>query len=243
MPTQAQVIEETNLLEIAPETVKAYIRANPGVITDDPDLLCALIPAARSDDGAVLDVQRIAIDHLKSQSKELIRQRDRAFDTLRQNSVTGRITENAILAVLEARNFENMVRVVTKILPSMIEVDHIVLCMEEFDRAAATMAMIQEIGIHIVPECTVDAALGEGGNSLLKSKTKGIKTLFGEVADDVQSYALLRLAISPDAPPGLLAIGSSLPNTFHPSLGSDMLEFLSRVIERQIGSWLGLPRE
>lgn len=243
MPTQAKLLNETNLPELGPETVKAYLLAHPNILTDDPDLLCALIPAAKGQEGAVLDVQRVAIDHLKNQSKELMRQRDRAFDTLRQNSVTARITENAILSIMESRNFEDMVRMVTKRLPSMIEVDHIVLCMEEFDRAAATMAMIKEIGIHIVPECTVDAALGMGGNSVLKSKTKGIKTLFGDVADDVQSYALLRLAISPDAPQGLLAIGSSQPNTFHPSLGSDMLEFLSRVIERQIGSWLGLPRE
>ncbi len=242
MERQAQRIDELAPLELGPETVKAYIRAHPETITDDPDLLCALVPESYACEGAALDVQSFAIDHLKSQGKELIRQRDRAFDTLRQNSAAARITENAVLTVLEARNFEDMVRIVTKQIGPMIQADHIVLCIEEFDGMGDDLATIEGLGVRVVPECAVDAALGEVGNSVLRSNAKGIKTLFGPCAEDIRSYAFVRLAISPEAPPGLMAIGSRRADTFHPSQGADMLEFLGSVIERQIGSWLGLPR-
>jgi len=243
MPTQAKVIDDQGALELQPETVKAYLRANPQIVINDPDLLCALLPDAIAEEGAVRDVQRVAIEHLRSQTNELIRQRDRAFDTLRLNGSVLRITERAVLAILEARNFEDMINVITKRLPSIIEVDCIVMCMEEFGGIGEDLSLVEDLGVRIVPECAVDAALGEGGNSALKSDTTGIRTLFGDNADDVQSYALIRLAAGPTAPAGLLAIGSHSPKAFHPSQGADMVEFLARIIERQICSWLGLPNE
>ena len=40
---------------------------------------------------------------------------------------------------------------------------------------------------------------------------------------------------------GLLALGSREPDTFHPGQATELLCFLTRVIERCIRSWLDLP--
>lgn len=235
---------QMRLLELGPETVKAFIRANPEVIADDPELLGVIIPASYSEDGIVYDMQRFAIDRLKAQSDEVVRQRDRAMNALRINAAVGAQMQNAILAVLEARNFEDMIRIVTEKLGPILDMDRIVLCMEETQEGLIDdMTAVEKIGVRIMPECGVDALLGEGGNTVLEAETHGPALAFGPNGRDMKSYALVRLAVSSIAPPGLLAIGSKSPHTFDPRQATDQLEFLARVLERQVRAWLSLPED
>jgi len=77
--------------------------------------------------------------------------------------------------------------------------------------------------------------------SLLKADTHGPAMLFGPNGREVRSFALIRLAISPIAPPGILALGCHASDAFDPSQGTDLLDFLARVLERQVRTWLNLP--
>ncbi len=224
------------------ETVRDYIRAHPEVVAEDIELLGTIIPEIYSADGAAFDMQRFAINRLKAQSDELIRQRDRAMNSLRVNAAVTARMQTAVLAILEARNFEEMIRMITTRLAGIIDVDRIQMCVEETHEGMIdNLTEAEKLGVRIVPECGVDAMLGEGGNALLEANTRGPAMLFGPSGRDVKSYALVRLAFSPIAPPGLLALGSHDPDTFEPKQGTDLLEFLARVIERQVRAWLGLP--
>jgi len=164
------------------------------------------------------------------------------MNALRVNASINARMQTAVLAILEARNFEEMIRTVTSRLGGMIDVDRIQMCVEETHEGMIdNLTEAEKLGVRIVPECGVDAMLGEGGNVLLEADTRGPAMLFGPSGRDVKSYALVRLAFSPVAPPGLLALGSTDPHGFDPKQGTDILEFLARVIERQVRAWLGLP--
>ena len=63
----------------------------------------------------------------------------------------------------------------------------------------------------------------------------------GAAAGLVRSDALIRLDIAEAAPPTLIAFGSRQPDHFHPGQGTELLNFLARVLEITIRAWLDLP--
>jgi len=243
LPRKDEAIGEPSVSKsLDVDTIRAFIHAHPEIVADDTELLGTIIPAIYALEDGAYDMQRFAIDRLKSQNDELIRQRDRAMNSLRVNAAVAARMQTAVLAILEARNFEEMIRMITSRLAGIIDVDRIQMCVEETHEGMIdNLTEAEKLGVRIVPECGVDAMLGEAGNTLLESDTHGPAMLFGPSGRDVRSYALVRLAISPIAPPGLLALGSHDPDTYDSRQGTDLLEFLARVIERQVRAWLGLP--
>ena len=59
----------------------------------------------------------------------------------------------------------------------------------------------------------------------------------------VRSDALIRLRISTNTPPALLALGSRQTGAFHAGQGTELLTFLSKVLEVSFRAWLHLPPE
>ena len=89
--------------------------------------------------------------------------------------------------------------------------------------------------------CVAKRLFGADRSVLFNPDTEGDPILFGSGAGLVRSAALLRLCVSPCAPPGLLAIGARKTGKFHPGQGSELLGFLARSLEVVIAGWLDLP--
>ena len=70
----------------------------------------------------------------------------------------------------------------------------------------------------------------------------GIEPIFGGGATLVRSQALLRVDISMDTPPAILAFGSRNPHLFEDGQATDQVAFLARVVERAFRRWLDLPQ-
>jgi uncharacterized protein YigA (DUF484 family) len=81
----------------------------------------------------------------------------------------------------------------------------------------------------------------QGQSVLLQSDIGGLEAIYGGGANLVQSQALLRVDISMDTPPAILAFGSRDPKMFQPGQGTEMVSFMARVVERAFRSWLNLP--
>jgi len=69
----------------------------------------------------------------------------------------------------------------------------------------------------------------------------GDRQVFGPSAGLVRSQALIRLAPSKGSPPGLLALGCRDGGKFHSGQGTELLQFLCRLLERLFRTWLDLP--
>ncbi len=99
---------------------------------------------------------------------------------------------------------------------------------------------IMTSGIRVLPEGTIDKWMN-GQRVLLQSNISGIEPIFGGGATLVQSQALLRIDISMETPPAILAFGSRDPNMFDEAQATDLVDFLARVVERAFRNWLRAP--
>ena len=94
-------------------------------------------------------------------------------------------------------------------------------------------------GIRVLPEGTIDKWMN-GQHVLLQENITGIEAIFGGGATLVQSQALLRVDVSDDTPPAILAFGSRDPLMFQDGQATDQVAFLARVVERCFRNWLSL---
>ena len=61
--------------------------------------------------------------------------------------------------------------------------------------------------------------------------------LFGPAKGEVRSMAMVRMAIWEPAREALLVFGSADPQGFTPDMGSELVAFLARVVERTAERW------
>jgi uncharacterized protein YigA (DUF484 family) len=61
--------------------------------------------------------------------------------------------------------------------------------------------------------------------------------LFGPQHGEIRSVALVRMAIWEPSRQGLLAFGSTDAEGFTPDMGSELVAFLARVVERTAERW------
>jgi uncharacterized protein YigA (DUF484 family) len=143
----------------------------------------------------------------------------------------------AVLRILEARNFDEFIHIITMDLSAMLDTDISVFVVESNGQ---DIPHIHTSGIRVLPEGTIDSWMN-GQNVLLQSDIGGLEAIYGGGANLVQSQALLRIDISMDTPPAILAFGSRDSNMFEDGQGTEMVSFLALVVERAFRSWLSLP--
>ncbi len=103
-----------------------------------------------------------------------------------------------------------------------------VICLEGPDRTPA--------GWRMLVEGQVDMIIGHQNMALMGFQPTALG-LFGERADEVRSMAMVRLALWEPARQGLLAFGSADENGFTDDMGTELVTFLARVVERTAERW------
>ena len=141
----------------------------------------------------------------------------------------------AVLALLAANSFEQLIQTVTTDFAILLDIDVVTLCIESsngFARAPLPGLLLLEPG-------DVEALLGPTRDALLEDEVAGDAAIFGAGAGLVQSEALLRLNVA-NAPPGLLALGTRRAGKFKPGQGTELLCFLAQTLGVTISQWLDL---
>lgn len=227
--------EEENLTD---EDIIAFLRANPDFLKNNPDAADLLIPPKpRGQRGQPADFQAYMIDRLKTAKEAISKTTREIVENSRANMNNQQRIHKAVLRLLEARNFEDFIHTITMDLSAMLDVDIAVLVVEA---DGADIPHIQTNGIRVIPPGTVDKWM-EGKNVLLQDNISGIEPIYGGGASLVRSQILLRVDISMDTPPAILAFGSRNADAFKEGQATDQILFLARVIERCFRSWLSLP--
>jgi uncharacterized protein YigA (DUF484 family) len=225
--------------EIGPREVVSFLRQNPDFLDRHPDVLRWLRAPARDIGDGVLDFQHFMLERLRRDYARLQDERRNLIATSRGNLASQCRVHKAVLAMLRASSFENLLQIVTTDLAVLIDVDIITLGVES---AASRTSRLPLNGIHLLQSGTIDKLLGPNRDWLLCNDIHGDPALFGEAAGLVRSQALLRLAFGRSAPVGLMCIGTRNPDTFQPGLGTELLSFLARTLEISIAQWLDRGR-
>lgn len=220
---------------ISPETVAAFLEQNPGFLNDRPELLSILTPPEQDHGGTVLDMQKFMLERLQGELTRYQKREQNLLDTVETNADVQARVLKAAKALLDAKSFEDLIKVVLKKLPKMFDISAAALCIESGDNVPAGAT---EIGIIVVEPGALDTLMDSGHTVALRSDIEGDRAIFGARASKVKSAALLRLDMGPNVPNGLLALGATSPTGFDPRQGTELLAFFSYVLQRTIQRWL-----
>ena len=217
--------------------VIAFLRKNPKFLIEYPEACDVLMPPHSVDGRKVADFQSFMIQRLKDDKADVMNMTAELVENARNNMNNQQRIHKAVLRLLEARNFEEFIQFITMDLSALLDTDISVLVVESNGH---DIPHIHTSGIRVLPQGTIDQWMGEQP-VLLQSEISGIEAIYGGGANLVQSQALLRVDISMDTPPAILAFGSRDPLMFQDGQGTEQVDFLARVVERAFRQWLNLP--
>lgn len=221
---------------LSPDAVAQWLADNPEFFTQHPEVLERLrLPKADAKRG-VVDFQSVLVERLKSDKTNASKLQKELIETFRANMNNQSRIHTAVLVLLEAESFEELVETITQDFPVLLDVDTACVIIESTSKE---VPFIHQAGMRFAREGTVNRWLGTG-DALLQSNVNGQEDIFGPGAGLVKSQALLRLEISPGTPAGILAFGSRNPDMFQPDQAIDQIGFLAQVVERCFRIWLGV---
>jgi len=218
--------------------VTAYLRQHPEFLLDHGELLDALMPPAQRRGETVVDMQHFLLERQRAEITRLKGQHKSLLATTRANLASQNRVHSAVVALLAASSFEQLIQIVTTDLAVLLDADAVTIAVE---RSGPARPRLSHHGVLILDGGTVDGVLGLERDALLLAETAGDPKLFGDGAGLVRSAALLRLNVSPAAPAGLLCIGARQAGKFHAGQGVELLCFLARTLGITIAAWLDLP--
>lgn len=236
MSETAPEIEERQ--EMTDDDVIEYLRGNPDFLKDNPEAADLLVPPKpRGQRGQPADFQGYMIDRLKTAKDAISRTTREIIENSRANMNNQQRVHKAVLRLLESATFDDFIQCITMDLAAVLDVDIAVLVVESNGH---DIPHIHTTGIRVIPQGTVDKWM-KGKNVLLQDNISGIEPIYGGGAALVRSQILLRVDISMDTPPAILAFGSRDKDMFQEGQATDQILFLARVIERCFRSWLSMP--
>lgn len=229
----------TDILDVplSADDVIAFLRDNPKFLQQHPEAMNYLTPPKNGEGKNVRDFQSFMIERLKTDKERVLESTKELVENARSNMNNQQRIQKVILRILEARNFEEFIHIITMDMATMLDTDIATLVVESNGH---DIPHIHTSGIRIVPPGTIDQWMGDQ-NALLQSDISGIEVIYGGGYTLVRSQALLRVDISMDTPPAIIAFGSRDPHMFDDGQATDMVAFLARVVERAFRSWLNVP--
>ncbi len=217
--------------------ITRFLQDNPNFLLENPDIFDLLTPPTTVQGKNIADFQGHMIKRLKADKENALNSTREIVKNVRSNMNNQHRIHTAVLRILEAARFDDFIHAITMDLTSILDVDISVLLVET---NSSDIPHIHQNGIRILPEGTIDKWM-IGKHVLLQDNISGIEAIYGGGAALVCSQILLRVDISMDTPPAIIAFGSRNPNMFEEGQATDQILFLARVIERCFRSWLRLP--
>ena len=156
-------------------------------------------------------------------------QRQQIEETARANFAAQAQTHGAVIDLLDARNHSDLAWRLDELSRQRFGLAAGVIALEHPERAPA--------GWRMLVEGQVDMILGGTQRQARMGFSPTALGLFGERAGEVRSMALVRMAIWEPARQGLLAWGSEDPEGFTEDMGTELVAFLARVVERTAERW------
>jgi uncharacterized protein YigA (DUF484 family) len=144
----------------------------------------------------------------------------------------------AVLAILSAQTFEQLIQTVIVDLATLLDADVVTIAVE---RQGGQRARLPHHGIEILEPGTVNSILGSERDVAFHTDAPGDARVFGAGAGLVRSAALVRLPVGRTSPAGMLCIGTRKAQKFQAGQGTELLSFLARALGVTIAAWLDLP--
>jgi uncharacterized protein YigA (DUF484 family) len=217
-------IEEARL---EPAAVRRFLSDNPEFLTGDDGLLDEL--GLKVAGGNVVEFAPAAMARVHAAHQREATQRQHVEETARANFSAQAQTHGAVVDLLDARNHSDLARRVDE------------LAQQRFGLTAGVIALETDGhppgGWKMLVEGQVDMILGGSQRLARMGFAPTALGLFGERAEAVKSMAMVRMAIWEPSRQGVLAFGSTEADGFTEDMGTELVAFLARVVERTAERW------
>jgi uncharacterized protein YigA (DUF484 family) len=221
------VVPGSSLSERPDESsVAAYLRQHPDFFVDRAELLRAMTPPSQWSGDTVVDMQRYMMQSLRGEIAGLRDCANEVIETSRANLATQSRTHASVLVLIAAPDVAALMRAIADDLPILLDVD---VCLLSVEPSPDLEVMVGGIGRLRVGD--VDRFIGPGRDVALYREMADDGMIFGAGAGLVRSAALARVRCCEEGQVGMLAFGSRRDGSFHPGQGTELLRFLSKVVE------------
>ncbi len=205
--------------------LRAWLKANPEHLLADHELLSEL--GLKPSDNVVA-FGPAALSRLEAAVKRETGARRAVEHVARANFAAQAQTHVTALDLMEARNNTDLATRLDQ------------ACQARFGLTTASICLdkpgVAPFGWRLLEQGSVASLLGEHGLQRL-GPVEADEALFGGRADEVYSMALVRMALWNGERDALVAFGSSDPEGFTPEMGSELIAFVTRVVERVADRW------
>lgn len=220
------------------EQILAFLKQNPDFLSENEDILPHITPPSSHKGGGVVDFQHFMLNRLKSDKERALKDRKALIEVSRSNmSVLNRI-HAAVLRILDVRSLEEYLETVITELPLILDVDMVAIILEKGDYE---LPHHYSNGIRMA-EKGVIATLLNGQTYCLQSNITNpeyVASIYGKGASQlVKSHALIQFQDISKHTPSLVAFASRNPTVFDDTQGTELIRFLTQVIEKTLKYWL-----
>lgn len=212
---------------LEPSAVRRFLADNPDFLRRDEGLLSEL--GLKVDAGNVVEFAPAALARVHAAHQREAEQRQQLEETARANFAAQAQTHGAVVDLLDSRNLADLAWRVDE------------LARTRFGLAAGVVAIecdgLPPAGWRRLVEGQVDLILDGPQRLARMGFSPTAMGLFLPESGEIRSMAMVRMAIWEPSRQGLIAFGSSDPEGFTPDMGSELVAFLARVVERTAERW------
>lgn len=212
---------------LEPSAVRRFLSDNPDFLRGDDGLLAEL--GLRVAEGNVVDFGPAALARVHAAHQREAEMRQTLEETARANFSAQAQTHGAVVDLLDAKSLPDLARCADE------------LARDRFGLAGGVIAVESEgaapAGWRRLVEGQIDLILGGPQRLSFMGFQPTALGLFGPLKDEIASMAMVRMAIWDPSRVALLAFGSADPEGFTPDMGSELVAFLARVVERTAERW------
>lgn len=206
------------------DAARALMIEQPELVRGDADLLQALGLRAAPN---VVEFGPAALARLEAAKAREASARQEIEALARANFHAQAQTHALIVDLLDSRNNADLARRVQQAAEQRFGLIAGTIAVEGPGRTPA--------GWHAIPTGLVDMILGD--RSARMGPAIAASELFGPLADEVHSMALVRIGMWTPLRQGLLAFGAAEADGFTRDMGGELVAFLARVVERTAERW------
>jgi len=211
---------------LADEALRELLLDRADWLRQDASLLAEL--GLRPDVANMVEFGPIALSRVNEAHRRESGERRRLEAVARANYAAQAQTHAAVIDLLEAESLTDLARRIDE------------LARLRFGLAAGAIA-VENLetppgGWVALVDGQVDLILGSHKLARLGHCPTAVG-LFGNLAPEIGSAALLRLSIWTPSRQGVIAFGAADPAAFSPEMGAELVTFLARVVERTAERW------
>ncbi len=139
---------------------------------------------------------------------------------------------NAVIAALDADNFDRLIAVVTREWPEMLGLEAVALALIVGDRGFR----IDAVRVETIEPKLIARTLGSIDEVALRGVGRG-HPLFGDIAGRIRAEALIGIDLEAPFPRGILLLGQAHSSATPSDEGSQLLQFLGAVLGAMLRRW------